>query len=71
MTREDALRLADKHGKLTAGWMFDSVDLQRLVEDAALAERAACVDLLMRLHAQTAGAHNHYHFAANALRDRT
>jgi len=46
MTRDDILRLADKHATLTAGWMFSVPDMEDFYKHAyeagVAAEREAC-----------------------------
>lgn len=49
MTRDDILRLADKHATLTAGWMFSVPDMEDFYKHAyeagVAAEREACAKL--------------------------
>lgn len=50
MTRDDILRLADKHATLTAGWMFSVPDMEdfyiHAYEAGVAAEREACARFL-------------------------
>jgi hypothetical protein len=69
MNREDIIRLAIKH--TVSVLKFDEDGLVRFAQLVASAEREACVDLLMGLHEAQSnnGAHNYYHFAANAIKE--
>lgn len=42
MKREEALKLADKHSKLTAGFLFNAVTVHEMIEEAIAIEREAC-----------------------------
>lgn len=42
MTRDEVLKLADKHATLTAGWIFNANTMQEMVNEAIAAEREAC-----------------------------
>lgn len=42
MKRQEALKLADKHSKLTAGFLFNAVTVHEMIEEAIAIERKAC-----------------------------
>ena len=71
MNREDIIRMARGQGlpetEVEGVFKVNSDDLGRLLA----AEREACIDLLMGLHEAQSnnGAHNYYHFAANAIKE--
>jgi hypothetical protein len=71
MKRTEIIRMAQE-----VGFSDDEIDkcqlmFERFANLVAIAERDACIDLLMGLHEAQSnnGAHNHYYFASNALKE--
>ena len=72
MTRDDILRLADKHATLTAGWMFSVPDMEDFYKHAyeagVAAEREACAKVCEKeqfeLTQDVAGKNGLQHFDA-------
>jgi hypothetical protein len=66
MNRQEALKLADKHSKLTAGFLFNAVTVHEMIEEAIAIERKACLEIAD----QCAAADMHASMVANAIRAR-
>lgn len=69
MNREDIIYMSKAAGLF--GKPVFTEGLEHFAELIATAERNACIDLLMGLHEAQSnnGAHNYYHFAANAIKE--
>jgi hypothetical protein len=73
MSRDDIIRMAMEAEGTEFGQPFSETFVafaERFANLVAAQEREACVDLLLRLHERSGGAHNYYQFAAEQIRTR-
>jgi hypothetical protein len=70
MTQDEIIEMAKPrawHGKVE-GWTFNSYEeLEAFAKLVAEKERTFCIQFLMALHSSQMGAHNYFHYAAQAL----
>ena len=72
MTQDEIIKMAEQAGgyspkEYPEEWRLDDDDLVRFAKLVAEKERTFCIQFLMELHSAQMGAHNYFHYAAQAL----
>jgi hypothetical protein len=73
MTREQIIEMARQAGfdphDMSSDFTCNLDNIEAFAKLIAEAERDACADLLMGLHATQSINHNYFHFASNAIKE--